>query len=111
MKLAMRLPEKNRAAPVAASTFETDSVEGQRSRPSGLVRLERLKLVGSRPALRASPDADSPYFSASRSMAAQIFAWESMARSDGKAALGPENNPDLRGVQGERGRRGPGRAT
>jgi hypothetical protein len=35
-----------------------DSVEGQRGRPSGPRRLERLKLVGSRPAFLARPDAE-----------------------------------------------------
>ena len=37
-----------------------DSVEGQRNRPSGEVRLERLNVVGSSPALRASPEGVIP---------------------------------------------------
>jgi len=49
-----------RLAPVAWRTFEIDSVDGQRSRPSGLVRFDLLKLVASRPALRARPDAVMP---------------------------------------------------
>jgi hypothetical protein len=41
-------------APVACRIFATDSVEGQRGRPSGVIRFERLKLVGSSPAFFAS---------------------------------------------------------
>ncbi len=41
--------------PVAASALETDSVEGQRSRPSAVTRLDLLKVVGSRPERLASP--------------------------------------------------------
>ena len=47
-------------APVAARILAIDSVEGQRSRPSGPMRLERLKVVASRPALRARPEAVKP---------------------------------------------------
>src|SRR5437588_11564883 len=64
---------------VAASDFATDSVEGQRWRPSGVMRLDLLKVVGSSPARLASPDADSPERAASRSRAFQICAWVSMA--------------------------------
>src|ERR1700757_3861628 len=45
---------------VAASALATDSVEGQRSRPSAVTRLDLLKVVGSRPAGRASPEGDNP---------------------------------------------------
>src|SRR5260370_16507378 len=61
-------------APVAASDFATDSVEGQRARPSGVMRLDLLNVVGSRPARLASPDADSFARAASRSIAIQICA-------------------------------------
>src|SRR5215467_10426112 len=65
-------------APVAASDFETDSVEGQRARPSGVMRFDLLNVVGSRPARLASPDADSPARAASRSIAVQICACVNM---------------------------------
>ena len=42
-------------APVASSTLASDSVEGQRSRPSGLSRLDLLNAVGSSPALAGKP--------------------------------------------------------
>jgi len=61
-------------APVAVSDFETDSVEGQRARPSGVMRFDLLNVVGSKPARLASPDADSPARAASRSIAVQICA-------------------------------------
>jgi hypothetical protein len=63
---------------VAASALATDSVEGQRSRPSGVMRLDLLKVVGSRPARLASPEGDRPERSASRSSAVQIWPWVSM---------------------------------
>ena len=40
---------------VAASAFATDSVDGQRSRPSAVMRLDLLKVVGSRPGACAKP--------------------------------------------------------
>ena len=46
--------------PVAASDLATDSVEGQRARPSGVTRFDLLKVVGSRPAFLARPEADRP---------------------------------------------------
>ncbi|MEY9561803.1 hypothetical protein ABIA26_004145 [Sinorhizobium fredii] len=46
-------------APVASRIFEIDSVDGQRSRPSGDWRFDLLKEVGSRPARRARPDGES----------------------------------------------------
>ncbi len=58
--------------PVASSDFATDSVEGQRGRPSGVMRFDLLKVVGSSPAFLASPEADSPARAASRSTAFQI---------------------------------------
>src|SRR4051794_6547818 len=63
---------------VAASDLATDSVEGQRARPSGVMRLDLLKVVGSSPAFLARPDAESPARAASRSSAVQIWAWVSM---------------------------------
>src|ERR1700688_3515453 len=62
---------------VAASALATDSVEGQRSRPSGVMRLDLLKVVGSRPERLASPEGDKPARSASRSSAVQIWSWVS----------------------------------
>src|ERR1700692_3464775 len=62
----------------AASALETDSVEGQRSRPSGVIRLDLLKVVGSRPERLASPEGDNPPRSASRSSAVQIWSWVSV---------------------------------
>ena len=41
---------------VACSDLATDSVDGQRGRPSGVTRLDLLKVVGSRPAFLARPD-------------------------------------------------------
>src|SRR5258707_14495732 len=63
---------------VAPSALATDSVEGQRSRPSGVIRLDLLKVVGSRPARLASPEGDSPARSASRSSAVQTWSWVSI---------------------------------
>ncbi len=56
----MRDMNSSRLAPVASSTLATDSVDGQRRRPSGETRLERLNVVGSSPAFLASPEALSP---------------------------------------------------
>jgi hypothetical protein len=64
----------SKLAPVATRILLIDSVEGQRSRPSGPTRFDRLKLVASSPALRANPEADSPYRSASRSIPDQMRA-------------------------------------
>src|SRR5687767_13838641 len=66
--------------PVAPSDFATDSVDGQRGRPSGVMRLDLLKVVGSRPAFFARPEAESPLRAASRSSADQIWAWVSIVR-------------------------------
>src|SRR6266571_4305808 len=63
---------------VAASALDTDSVEGHRSRPSAVMRLDLLKVVGSRPERLASPEGDNPARSASRSSAVQIWPWVSM---------------------------------
>ena len=62
----------SRLAPVASSTLATDSVEGQRGRPSGVMRFDLLKVVGSSPAFLASPDGVSLARAARRSMAFQI---------------------------------------
>src|SRR5687767_866268 len=64
--------------PVAVSALATDSVDGQRGRPSGVMRFDLLKVVGSSPDFLASPDADSPERAASRSIAVQISAWVSI---------------------------------
>src|SRR5436305_922661 len=72
---------------VAASALATDSVEGHRSRPSGVTRLDLLNVVGSRPARLASPEGDSPPRSASRSSAVQICAWVSILEAFGGLAI------------------------
>src|SRR5215831_6568048 len=64
--------------PVAASALAIDSVDGQRARPSGVMRLERLKVVGSRPERLARPDAERPERAARRSRAVQICEWVNM---------------------------------
>src|SRR5450759_3963462 len=46
---------------------------GQRGRPSGVMRLDLLKVVGSRPAFLARPEAVSLARAASRSMAVHIW--------------------------------------
>ena len=66
---------------VAVSDLATDSVEGQRSRPPGVIRFDLLKVVGSSPARLASPDGYNPARAASRSIAVQICAWVSIAVS------------------------------
>src|SRR6185437_6098668 len=63
---------------VAARDLATDSVEGQRGRPSGVMRLDLLKVVGSSPAFLASPDGVKPERSARRSRAFQIWLCVSM---------------------------------
>src|SRR3984893_14370220 len=63
---------------VAASALATDSVEGQRARPSAVMRLDLLNVVGSSPARLARPDGDSPARAARRSRAVQIWACVSM---------------------------------
>src|SRR3954469_2139675 len=65
---------------VAASDFATDSVEGQRGRPSAVIRFDLLKGVGSSPAFLASPEADSPARAARRSTAFQISEWVNIWR-------------------------------
>src|SRR3954468_337052 len=61
--------------PVAASAFATDSVDGQRARPSGVMRFDLLNVVGSSPDRLAKPDGDSFARAASRSRAVQIWLW------------------------------------
>ena len=67
--------------PVAASDLATNSVDGQRGRPSGVMRLDLLKVVGSSPAFLASPEGVSPEWAAKRSSAFQIWLWVSMRTS------------------------------
>src|SRR6185436_8646626 len=69
----------SKLTPVAPSAFATDSVDGQRARPSAVMRFDLLKVVGSRPDLFASPDGDKSERSASRSRAVQIWLWVSGA--------------------------------
>src|SRR3984893_5371821 len=73
---------------VAPSALATDSVEGHRSRPSAVIRLDLLKVVGSRPERLASPEGDSPARSASRSSAVQICSWVSILCAFGCLAIG-----------------------
>src|SRR6185437_11997571 len=72
---------------VAASALATDSVDGQRGRPSGVMRLDLLKVVGSSPDFLARPDAVSLARAASRSIAVHICECVSMG-SPG-AGIGP----------------------
>src|SRR3954468_13887588 len=65
--------------PVAAKALATDSVEGQRARPSRVMRFDLLNVVGSSPDFLASPDGDRPARVARRSRAVQIWAWVNMA--------------------------------
>src|SRR5688572_33070288 len=65
--------------PVAWSDFASDSVDGHRARPSGVMRFDLLKVVGSSPARLANPDGDSLERAANRSSALQIWACVSMA--------------------------------
>ena len=66
--------------PVAASDLATDSVEGQRGRPSGVIRFDLLKVVGSSPAALARPEADFPARAARRSIAFQMCEWVNIER-------------------------------
>src|SRR6202034_2167330 len=63
---------------VAVSALAMDSVEGQRARPEAVMRFDLLNVVGSSPARRAKPEADSPARAARRSTADQTCAWVSM---------------------------------
>ena len=74
----IRVTKVSTLVPVAASALATDSVEGQRGRPSGVMRFDLLKVVGSSPAFLASPEAVSLARAARRSSAVQIWAWVSM---------------------------------
>src|ERR1700680_2957886 len=71
----------------AASALATDSVEGHRSRPSGGMRLDLLKVVGSRPARLASPAGGNPPRSGSRSSAVHIWPWVSIRCAFGCLAI------------------------
>ncbi len=84
----MRVTKVSTLVLVAASALATDSVEGQRGRPSGVIRFDLLKVVGSSPAFLASPEGDSLARAASRSMAFQIWLWVSMANVFRAAAGG-----------------------
>src|SRR5205085_10852289 len=78
---------------VAASAFANDSVGGQRSRPSGVMRLDLLKVVGSSPERRASPDGEIPARSASRSSAPHTWPWVSIFSAFGCLAMGKTRHP------------------
>src|SRR4029453_7199485 len=64
--------------PVAVNAFASDSVEGQLARPSEVMRLVLLKVVGSSPDFLARPDGESPARAARRSRAVQIWVCVSM---------------------------------
>jgi hypothetical protein len=71
---SVRAANSEKLTPVASSSLARLSVEGQRARPSASIepRFERLKLVGSRPAIRAMADGVMSKRSARASMARQI---------------------------------------
>ncbi len=99
--------------PVAASAFATDSVDGQRMRPSRVTRFDLLNVVGSSPDRLASPDGESPARSASRSSAVHICAWVSMGAPSGEASQpgkgillgGGQYSPPFKGFQHHSARR------
>src|SRR5262249_378969 len=68
---------------VACSALATDSVEGQRGRPSGVTRLDLLNVVGSRPAFLAKPEGVNLARAANRSMAVHIWLGVGMAMDAG----------------------------
>src|ERR1044072_9942171 len=72
---------------VAASALESDSFEGQRSRPSAVTRLDLLKVVGSGPERLARPEGDMPARSASRSSAVQTWIWVKISGALGCLAI------------------------
>src|SRR5712672_2662076 len=59
--------------PVAPNAFATDSVDGQRARPSRVMRFDLLNVVGSSPDFLAKPDGESLARAARRSRAVQIW--------------------------------------
>jgi hypothetical protein len=65
--------------PVASMILASDSVDGQRGRPSAANLLDLLNVVESRPARLASPEAERSCCAASASIAAHTRLWESMA--------------------------------
>src|ERR1700733_11621168 len=79
--------------PVAVSALAMDSVDGQRARPEAVMRLDLLKVVGSSPARRAKPEADSPARAARRSTADQTCAWVSMTTPRRLPPGAPRLNP------------------
>src|SRR3954469_14533085 len=95
---SMSCTKMSTLVPVAASALATDSVDGQRARPSGVTRFDLLKVVGSRPDFFASPDGDSLERMARRSRAAQIWLWVSGAlgmRASGLRLLSRPRNYSL----------------
>ena len=84
---AASLGESDRLVLVAASTLEMLSVLGQRERPSGVLRLDGLNVVGSSPDRRANPEVDSPCSAASVSSARQISSCFMMPPHNAKFAF------------------------
>ncbi len=74
-------------SPVTVRILATDSVEGQRGRPSRVMRLLGLKAVGSRPARRAKPEAERPCLAANRSIPRHTSACCNMGTSPARALL------------------------
>jgi len=65
------------------------SVLGQRGRPSPVIRLERLNVVGSRPARRARAEGERPCRAAMVSMAVQIQSWVNVVAGCNEASTRP----------------------
>src|ERR1700726_4085243 len=94
--------------PVAASALLIDSVDGQRARPDAVMRFDLLNVVGSSPARRARPEAESPAPQARRSIADQTCACVSITTPHNPAddrnycldAQGPIGSRRLRRANG-----------
>jgi hypothetical protein len=78
LALSVSAANSENPTPVASSTLARLSVEGQRGRASASadIRFERLKLVGSRPAILAMADGLMSKRFASASIAVQISVCE-----------------------------------
>src|SRR6266436_6930743 len=80
LRSPIRPTKAGKDSPVDSRILATLSVLGQRALPPGAVRLLLLKVVGSRPERRASPEAERPCFSARRSIARQMSLCRNMAQ-------------------------------
>src|SRR5690606_21084007 len=70
--------KESKVSPVASRILAMLSVDGHRSRPSLLTRLDTLKAVGSSPAMRARADTEWPCRRASASIPSQLALCDSM---------------------------------